>query len=210
MTTTAQTVSTTTQSEDTPTAASTTSLSMISTSVSLLKTTTANVSAGQTTVEGHILFDEGTQRSFITQELANQLQLKLINHEQISVSSFGEQISAFKRLAVASIPIQTLNKGHIPASVLIVPKLAAPIHNSVQTHLDKLPYLQGFPLAHPVTSDENFQISILIRADFYRQFIQDRIVRSEGPTAVESRFSIRSTAISSFSLHNVLISSNHY
>ena len=171
VTTTAQTVSTITQSEDTPTAASTTSLSVISTSVSLLKTTTANVSAGQTTVEGHILFDEGTQRSFITQELANQLQLKLINHKQISVSSFGEQISAFKRLAVASISIQTLNKGHVPTSVLIVPKLAAPIHNSVQTHLDKLPYLQGFPLAHPVTSDENFQISILIRADFYQQFI---------------------------------------
>ena len=43
------------------------------------------------------------------------------------------------------------------------------------------------PLAHPVTSDENFQISILIGADFYWLFIQDRIVRGEGPTAVESR-----------------------
>ena len=113
----AQTVSTTTQSEDTPTAASTTPLSAISTSVCLLKTAIANVSAGQTTVERHILFDEGTQCSFITQELANQLQLKPINHEQISVSSFGKQISASKRLAVASISIQTLNKGHIPVPV---------------------------------------------------------------------------------------------
>ena len=57
VTTAAQTVSITTQSEDTPTAASTTSLSAISTSVCLLKTAIANVSAGQTTVEGHILFD---------------------------------------------------------------------------------------------------------------------------------------------------------
>ena len=70
---------------------------------------------------------------------------------------------------------------------MIVPKLAAPIHNSVRTHLDKLPYLQALPLAHPVTSDENFLISILIGADFYWQFIQDRIVCGEGPTAVESR-----------------------
>jgi len=69
--TTPQTVSTTTQNDQTLT----TSLSAIATSVYLLKTVIANVSAGQSTVEGHILFDEGAQRSFITQELANQLQL---------------------------------------------------------------------------------------------------------------------------------------
>ena len=119
----------------------------------LLKTAIANVSAGQTTVEGHILFDEGAQRSFITQELANQLQLQSTHHENISVSSFGEQVSTSRRLAVATVFIQTLNKGHIPISVLTVPKLAAPIRNSVCAHLDKLPYLQALPLAYPVTSD---------------------------------------------------------
>ena len=185
--TTAQTISTTTKNQDRPIVADTSSLSAISTSVCLLKTAIANVSARQTTVEGHILFDKGAQRSFITQELANQLQLQPANYEHISVSSFGEQVSASKRLAVASILIQTLNNGHIPVSVLIVPKLAAPIRNSVRAHLDKLPYLHGLPLAHPVTSDENFHISVLIGADFYWQFIQDRIVRGDGPTAVESR-----------------------
>jgi len=104
-----------------------------------------------------------------------------------TVLSFGEQISASKTLAVTTISVQTLNKGYISVSVLIVPKLAAPIRNSVRAHLDKLPYLEGLPLAHPVTSDENFYISILIGADFYRQFIQNRIVCGDGPTAVESK-----------------------
>ena len=168
-------------------AADTTSLSALSTSVCLLKTAIANVSAGETTVEGHILFDEGAQRSFITQELANQLQLQPSKHENISVSSFGEQVSTSRRLAIASVLIETLHNGHIPISALIVPKLAALIRNSVRTHLDKLPYLQELPLAHPVTSDENFHISILIGADYYWQFIQDRIIRGNGPTAVQSR-----------------------
>ena len=184
VTTTAQTVRATTQSQDTHTTAATTSLSAISTSLCLLKTAIANVSAGQTIVEGHILFHEGAQRSFITQELAEQLQLQSINYKHISVSSFCEQVSASKRLAVASISVETLKKANIPISVLIVPKLAVPIRNSVRTHLDKLPYLRGLPLAHPVTNDENFYIS---RADFYWQFIQDRIVRGDGPTGVESR-----------------------
>ena len=37
-----------------------------------------------------------------------------------------------------------------------------------------------------MTSDENFEISVLIGADFYWQFVQDCIVRGEGPTAVQS------------------------
>ena len=179
-TTTAHT--TTTHSKDT--VATSTSLNTLSKSVCLLKTAIANVSAGETTVEGHILFDEGAQRSFITQELANQLQLQPTHHENISVSSFGEQVSTPRRLPVATVLIQT---GHIPISVLLVPKLAAPICNSIRAHLDKLPYLQELPLAHPVTSEENFHISILIGADYYWQFIQDRIMRGDGPTAVESR-----------------------
>ncbi|XP_065918800.1 uncharacterized protein [Dysidea avara] len=176
---------TTTHNEDT--AATSTSLTAFSKSVCLLKTAIANVLASQTTVEGHILFDEGAQRSFITQELANQLQLQPTHHENISVLPFGEQVSTPRRLARATVLIQTLNKGHIPISVLIVPKLAAPIRNSIRAHLDKLPYLQELPQAHPVTSDENFHISILIGADYYWQFIQDRIVRGDGPTAVKSR-----------------------
>ena len=72
---------TATHSEDT--VATSTSLNAFSKSVYLLKTAIANVSAGETTVEGHILFDEGAQRSFITQELTNQLQLWPTHHENI-------------------------------------------------------------------------------------------------------------------------------
>ena len=38
-----------------------------------------------------------------------------------------------------------------------------------------------------MTSDENFHISILIGADFYWQFVQDHVVRGNGPIAVESK-----------------------
>ena len=138
-------------------------------------------------MEGNILFDEGAQRSFITKSLADQLKLLPTSHENISVSSFGAQVSTVKRLAVASIFVHTLNNIKISVSVLIVPELAAPIRNSVQTHLNQFQYLQDLPLAHLVTSDENFQISVLIGADFYWSFVQDSVVRGDGPTAVESR-----------------------
>ena len=57
----------------------------------------------------------------------------------------------------------------------------------MHTHLSEVPYLKGLTLAHPVTGDENFQISVLIGADYYWRFVQDEIIRGDGPTAVQSR-----------------------
>ena len=162
-------------------------LSALHTSICLLKTAIADISAGITTVEGHILFDEGAQRSFITEELAETLQLQPTRHEVIAVSTFGAQVSTPKKFAVATIRIHTMNGGQIPVSVLVVPKLAAPVRNSIRAHLSHLPYLSGLTLAHPVTSDENFRISVLIGADHYWEFIEDEVVRGDGPTAVRSR-----------------------
>ena len=144
-----------------------TPLSPSYTSICLLKTAIANVSSTTTTAEGNILFDEGAQRSFITQKLADELQLQPTHQEIISVSSFGAQVSPSRSLAVATLFVHTLNDSLIPISALIIPKLAAPIRNSVRTHLKSIPYLQKLPLAHPVTGDENFEISILIGADYY-------------------------------------------
>ena len=42
-------------------------------------------------------------------------------------------------------------------------------------------------MAHPITSDENFHVSVLIGADYFWQFVQDQVVRGNGPTAVQSR-----------------------
>ena len=42
-------------------------------------------------------------------------------------------------------------------------------------------------MAHPVTSEDNFQISVLIGADFYWTFVEDKIVRGDGPTAQQSK-----------------------
>ena len=183
-----QTNGVTTTTEETSSAImNTASLSALHTSVCLLKTAIADVSNGYITVEGHILFDEGAQRSFITQDLANKLQLQATSHENISVSTFGAQVSAVQRLAVATIHLHILNGVKIPVSVLVIPELAAPVCNSVCAHLSQLPYLHHLPLEHPVTSEENIHITILIGADYYWSFVQDRVVHGDGPTAVELR-----------------------
>lgn len=50
-----------------------------------------------------------------------------------------------------------------------------------------MPHIQHLTLAHPVMSEDNFAISLLIGTDYYWNFVQDDIVRGEGPTAQQSR-----------------------
>ena len=132
----------------------------------LLKTPVAKVSIPNVTMEGNIIFDEGAQRSFITQELAAKLNLQPHGKDNISLASFGSKSSTQRHLNMGVKEIHTLPEEKILMSMLIVPRIAPPIQNSIRTTLKHLPYIMGITLAHPVTDDENFELSILVGADY--------------------------------------------
>ena len=57
----------------------------------LLKTAVATVKANDTRALANILFDEGAQKSFITQALVNQLKSTCYCKEHMCISSFGDE-----------------------------------------------------------------------------------------------------------------------
>ena len=75
----------------------------------------------------------------------------------------------------------------IPLTVLIVPTIAAPIHTVDHKAIINLPYLAGLQLAHPISSDEQFSITLLIGADQYWNIVEEHVIRGNGPTAVGSK-----------------------
>ena len=156
-------------------------------SVCLLKTALATVVSGSTRISANILFDEGAQRSFICSELASKLRVVPDTTTQVALSSFGANSPSLQTLEVTTIQIQTLDGDRIPVSVLVVPQIATPLQNSCALQLDKLPYLRGLKLANPVSDELEFPVSILIGADHYWSFVQDHIIRGDGPTAQQSR-----------------------
>ena len=62
----------------------------------------ATISTSNTCVEANILFDEGSQRSFITKSLADCLQLQTHGTEELAISIFGAQTSQIKKLDVTT------------------------------------------------------------------------------------------------------------
>ena len=57
----------------------------------------------------------------------------------------------------------------------------------LQQSVQGFTYLQELDLAHPITHNSDFEITLLIGADFYWTIIQNKIIRGDGPTAVQSK-----------------------
>ena len=142
---------------------------------------------GNVSTDANILFDEGSQRSFITEELTSKLEVKVEGSETLSIVAFGDEAKGVRDLDKTTVRLKAINGEIIPIKALIVPKIAAPLQNRKREQIQKLPYLSGLSLAHPITEAESFEISLLIGADFYWNVVQNDIVRGNGPTAVSSK-----------------------
>ena len=153
----------------------------------LLKTAIATVESQEKAATAHILFDEGAQRSFITEELAKKLNLTADKTETLHLSVFGGDQTTVKKFDVVTVNLRTDNGQTIPIQVVVIPVITVPQRNHVTTAIHDLPYLKGLKLAHPVTSDEQFIITLLIGADHYWDVVEDNIIRGSGPTAAKSK-----------------------
>jgi len=152
----------------------------------LLKTAVGKVSSDKCIIEANILFDEGAQRSFITEKLANELNVKETGTETIYLAAFGHSSQNVQIMKTATVHVITDRKERIPIDVLITPTIAVPLPN-LQTNITSLSYLRGLKLAHPVTAHETFDIAMLIGADAYWKIVLNHVVRGNGPTAVQSK-----------------------
>ena len=162
-------------------------LHVSSSDLCLLKTAVATVSYSGTHVDANILFDDGSQRSFVSRGLANCLQLKPHKHKALAISTFGTKHNHTSQFESAVLNLHTISGQLIPLTVLIVPTIAAPILNVRQSSLADLPYLSGLRLANPVSSSDQFTVSLLIGADHYWEIVEDHIVRGSGPMAMRSK-----------------------
>ena len=151
----------------------------------LLKTAVSSVWAGNQSVSTNIRLDEGSQKSFISMDLASKLKLKPNGTSTVSLAAFGDANRSIRNLGKAIVDLQTQSSENICMEVFIVPTIAAPLQNNINFDASKLHYLQGLKLAHTVCSGDKFEIAMLIGADYYWDIVQNKIIRGKGPTAVQ-------------------------
>ncbi|XP_062616210.1 uncharacterized protein LOC134277925 [Saccostrea cucullata] len=150
----------------------------------ILKTATAKVTNGETVMDTTVLFDEGSQRSFITEELAQNLNLKQTGTETLMIAAFGGK-EIMRTLKTSTLFLIADSGERIQIHVVIVPCIAAKIHTH-QVPIKNLTYLKRLKLAHSYDGS-TFDVSLLIGVDHFWDIVGNDIIRGSGPTAVSSK-----------------------
>ena len=127
--------------------------------VCLLKTAIAMVVGNGSQAEENVLFDEGSQRSFLTEKLTTMLVVTPQRSETFNLSSYDSSQPLYRQIESVIVHIKTQSKDLVPVSAPVVPTIPAPLANITNSSISKLLHLKGLPLAHPVSIDKNFKLS---------------------------------------------------
>ena len=136
--------------------------------VSALPTATVQISGGGIRRVTRVFFDTGSQRTFIQKELAQELNLPVIDHIQLSLAAFDSEI---KLLNCDVVKLQ-VRLGHTRLT------LRAITHESVNTHI-ATPGLvcvadmlrsHNIKLADEYRSDVVTDVGLIVGADNYSKF----------------------------------------
>jgi len=107
-------------------------------------------------VEANILFDKGSQRSFLAKNLADRLNLHPHTTETVALSTFGNQGARTMKVDVATVQFNTLSGQNIPPSVSVIFTIAAPLQCMIPNSKE-LPYLNGLCLVLPITTGNTLE-----------------------------------------------------
>ena len=138
-----------------------------------------------------ILFDSGSQRSYISQELRKKLGCKTVRKERVILKTFGKNDNTARDLDVVQLFLESDSGESFCVEVLCVPLICSNLSNqNISLALKEFPNLRSLKLAD---CDEgplsDFKVDVLVGVDFYHNFFTGKVVRTiGGPTANESVF----------------------
>ena len=141
---------------------------------------------GSRTTHVTVLFDNGSQRSYVTDSLKSKLGLTPDKNETLHLNTFGDDKYKTQKCQVFTLNFETSNGDICPISALNFPLICTPL--GTKFNVSDYPPLQDLDLANS-SIDERQTIDVLIGSDHYWDFITGEVIRGEnGPVAIASKF----------------------
>ena len=155
----------------------------------LLQTACAQVSStNESTVKiARLLFDSGSQLSYISPKTQKELKLPSLEKQKVSIKVFGS-IESIKDLDVVKFAVKSRDNNMSVYVTALVSDICQPVEEQkIDVAQQKYAHLRGLQLADNNPRNLPLEIDILIGADHYWDFIYNKVVRGEnGPVAVSS------------------------
>ena len=160
-----------------------------------------------------VLFDSGSQSSYVTEQVCSKLCLKPVSKEKLQVNTFGG--NRFKTKECKSVKLGLQKRGSsekTEITALSFPVICSTLPSPME--VDTYSYLADLDLADHTEQGCSDGIDVLVGSDFYWKFVTGEIRRcSCGPVAIHSKLGwlssgslSQSNAVNS--IHNHLVVAN--
>ena len=134
-----------------------------------------------------LLFDSGSQCSYVTEAARKELDLRCIDTVPVVINTFGSAEGRPQNLDKVRVSVKDMDGDSIWVNALVIPTICEPVPREA-TSMQRFPHLKGLTLADPPSKDDPGDIDMLIGSDFYWSSIGGEVKRGDhGPTAVSSR-----------------------
>ena len=138
-----------------------------------------------------IVFDNGSQQSYITENIAQELALPSVGRQSLTVMTFGAADSQSQMCERVKLGLELKDGQTAQISLYTTSLICQPLaYQPISFCQDKFEHIMDLDLADAsVTHSHHLDIDILIGSDQYWNFITGEVRRgSFGPVAVNTKF----------------------
>ena len=139
-----------------------------------------------------VLFDSGSQRTYVTEAVRKLLHLKFCRKERFILNTFGQVSSTLKMLDVVQLCVKHKDfSSSTFIEALVVPSICSPLSGQdISFASSEFSHLSNLELADSNEYSSDVSVDVLVGLDYYHQFISGKITMGElgdsGPVALES------------------------
>ena len=136
-------------------------------------------------VQARILFDNGSQRSYVTESLREKLKAPTVKSETLNLNTFGDKGFAKRKCDIVELKISKDGNNSINIKALTFPVICSKVSSKIE--VQRYDHLRFLEFADNVDGENNDTIDILIGSDYYWNFVTGNVIKGKnGPVAVES------------------------
>ena len=142
-----------------------------------------------TSISIRVIFDSGSQRSYVSQRVKQSLALDPLYSETMLIKTFGSEKGNKQLCDVVSLGLNLRAGGNMNLLFLAVPLICEPLcGQSISRAVEHYDYLADLDIADYSCGTEQLEVDMLIGSDHYWKLVTGKLIsRSDGPTAVHTR-----------------------
>ena len=140
-------------------------------------------------MEVRVLFDSGSQRSYVTERVKAHLSLDTDHVETMLIKTFGSDKENRQECSVVKLGLMLKDGASIEMSLFTVPLICEPLSvQPISYTRERYSHLSDLDVADSVDGDRDMEVDILIGSDYHWRLVLGEVVQGdEGPAAIRTR-----------------------